>query len=72
MNSSRHLLTLLGTSLLVLSGCATGEGSESAEEAETGGMDLVQVSNGFGQLLPHTIRRLDANGNPTSDRSRSG
>lgn len=28
-------------------------------------MDLQQVSNGFGQILPHTILKLDAQGNPT-------
>jgi hypothetical protein len=28
-------------------------------------MDLVQVSNGFGQILPYSVFRLDGQGNPT-------
>ncbi|MFT7676987.1 MAG: hypothetical protein ACI8QC_000964 [Planctomycetota bacterium] len=28
-------------------------------------MNLVEVTNGFGQLLPHSIQKLDPQGNPT-------
>lgn len=47
----------LGASLLLF-GC--GGGSSGSSQAGT--MDLVQVSNGFGQLLPHKVFRLNANG----------
>ncbi|MBL8863573.1 MAG: hypothetical protein JNK02_16405, partial [Planctomycetes bacterium] len=48
---------VLGPGLL-LAGC--GGSSNSASQA--GSMDLVQVSNGFGQVLPHKVYRLNANG----------
>jgi len=43
---------------LVLTGCGGG----SSGSSEAGSMDLVQVSNGFGPLLPHRLYRLNPNG----------
>lgn len=48
--------------LIALSGCGSGGGSSSGAGAV---MDIETASNGFGQLLPHTVRKLDVNGNPT-------
>jgi hypothetical protein len=47
---------------VALSGCDGGGDSSGG----TGTIDLVQVSNGFGQLLPHKVFRLDENGAPTT------
>jgi len=53
MKHSRLALTLLGTSAAVLPACSGGEGTSS------GSMDLVQVSSGFDQLVPHRVFKID-------------
>ena len=54
----------------LLVGCGSG-GSSSGEGQGTIGdsgaqMDIFQVSNGFGTLLPHTTFKADSNGFPTT------
>jgi hypothetical protein len=61
MIQTRSTLVLLGTALLLIPACGGGD-SGGAKPT----LDLSQVSNGFGQILPHTALKLDANGNPTS------
>jgi len=61
MIQTRSTLVLLGTALLLIPACGGGD-SGGAKPS----LDLSQVSNGFGQILPHTALKLDANGNPTS------
>jgi hypothetical protein len=56
-------LCALSTALpLALSACGGGGGG-GGSAAE---MDLVEVSNGFGLLLPHQVFKADAQGNPTT------
>ncbi len=59
--ASSSARNLLAAPLLLLAAC--GGGSSGGTEAT---MDLVQVSNGFGQLLPHKVLRLDDAGQPTT------
>ena len=66
MNNSRLVLVSLGMTAVLLPACGGGLGSSGNGGGSHSGMDLVQVSNGFGQMLPHTVFRLDANGNPTT------
>jgi hypothetical protein len=63
MKNSRLALVFLGATALLLSACGGGAGAGGG--GGNSGMDLSQVSIGFGQLLPHTVLQLDANGNPT-------
>jgi hypothetical protein len=57
-------VALLGSVTLLFTACGGGTSS-----AEGGGsatlMNLIEVSNGFGQLVPHQIQELDSLGNPT-------
>lgn len=67
-------IALLGASGVALTACSGGTSSK-----EGGGssavMSLLELSNGFGQLVPHRIHQLDSQGNPSqqiiSIRSRS-
>ena len=67
MHSNRQALFLLGlgASVFAVAACGAGSSSDNGSGSGGGSMDLVQVSNGFGQLLPHTVLQLDASGNPT-------
>jgi hypothetical protein len=47
--------------LALMHGCGGGHSGSGGG----GQMDLLQASNGFGQILPHTVLALDASGNPT-------
>jgi len=58
--------TLRITGVAVLALGFTACGPESAPDGPTNLMSLEEASNGFGQLVPHTIRKLDATGNPTA------
>jgi len=66
MIKSAHGLqvALLGTAALFLAACQGGTSS-----AEGGGsatlMNLIEVTNGFGQLVPHQIQKLDQFGQPS-------
>lgn len=62
MNKLRLSLGLMGASSMLFAACGGG-GSSSGGAGSV--MDIEQVANGFGQILPHTIRRVDASGNPT-------
>ena len=53
---------LAALSLLAVVGCSGGGGSNAPAA-----MDIVRVSNGFGELLPHTVFELDqSSGEPTN------
>jgi hypothetical protein len=62
MKHIQPALFLLGASFVLIPACGAG-GAEGGGAAAN--MDLVQVSNGFGQILPYSVFRLDASGNPT-------
>jgi len=64
MKNSRLVLVSLGAVASLFAACGGGAADDSGGGSSSG-MDVVEVSNGFGQLLPHTVRRLDQNGNPT-------
>ena len=64
MKISRLALFSTAATAFFLPACGGGGGAD--EGGNGGDMDLVQVSNGFGQLLPHTVLKLDGNGNPTN------
>ena len=58
---------LLTASALLFPACGGGSSDETSGPGGTGGtMDLVEASNGFGQLLPHTVLKIGANGLPTA------
>jgi len=63
MNKLRLSLGLMGASVLLFPACGGGGGSSTGGAGSA--MDIEQVANGFGQLLPHTIRKVDAAGAPT-------
>jgi hypothetical protein len=58
----RHFTRSIALASLILAGCGSGGGSGSGAAAQ---MNLLEASNGFGLLLPHQVRKADANGNPT-------
>jgi len=61
MKHIQPALLLLGATFILFPACGGGgEGGGSAAN-----MDLEVVSNGFGQILPHSVFRLDQAGNPT-------
>jgi len=64
MNQLRLTVALMGSSALLLAGCG-GSSSDSGTGGAGSAMDIQQVANGFGQILPHTARKVDANGTPT-------
>ncbi len=64
--ASRASLLLAGLSLVAgaLAGsCGGGGGGGGGSDSQ---MDLVEVSNGFGRLVPHQVFELDSSGNPSS------
>lgn len=63
MKHIQPALVLLGATLVLLPACGGG-GVEGGGGAGAD-MDLEQVSNGFGQMLPYAVFRLDPSGNPT-------
>lgn len=63
MTKLRVGLLSLGSGLLLLAGCG---GSSSREEGQAAVFTIEQVSNGFGQLLPHTTFRLGPDNQPTA------
>jgi len=64
MRANGFHVALLGSAVLLLPACGGGKSS-----AEGGGsatlMNLIEVTNGFGQLVPHQVPELDELGNPT-------
>ncbi len=57
--------TLAASPVVFLFASCSGGGSGSSGSASQ--MDLLEVSNGFGLMLPHQVRKADANGNPTAE-----
>ena len=60
---------LLSTSLFITAcaGGGSGDGVDLPDGTNIGGdLEIIEVSNGFGRLLPHQIRVADPNGLPTS------
>ena len=62
----RLVLTLAALPAVFLSACSGGGGGGGGGGA-SGQMDLIEVSNGFGLMLPHQVFAVDAQGNPTSN-----
>jgi YVTN family beta-propeller protein len=60
--SNWSLLAVCGLSSLLLTACG---GSSSGSGGS--GMDLVQMSNGFGVMVPYQVFKPDAQGNPTQE-----
>lgn len=65
MSKSRLPLAALGTAGLLFAACGGGSSSSEDGGGSESVMSLEEVSNGFGQLVPHTIRLLDAQKQPT-------
>ncbi|MCP3914441.1 MAG: beta-propeller fold lactonase family protein [bacterium] len=69
-STQRLNLVLAGSVASLLASCGgTGSsGTANADEGASAQMTLEEVSNGFGQLVPHTINRVDpSTGQPTND-----
>lgn len=65
MRLNRLQVALLSTLTVFLPACGdlnSGRGSDSGSASV---LRLKDVSNGFGQLIPHTVQQLDFAGNPT-------
>lgn len=61
----RHVLPTalsLGVAAALLAACSSGGGSGGGSQ-----MEILRVSNGFGEILPHKTFRLGPNGEPTSE-----
>jgi YVTN family beta-propeller protein len=69
MKNHRLALVVLGGAALLFPACGGGGGGGGSSGSSGGSsLDLQQVSNGFGQLLPHTVFALDqATGQPTQN-----
>jgi hypothetical protein len=63
MTLHRLTIGLLGAAAFLFPAC--GGSGASSSSGGGGAMDLVQSSNGFGQLLPYTVKQLNAQGQPT-------
>ncbi len=64
MHLNRLQLALLGTLSVLLPACGGLESKRGADSGSAALLRLKDVSNGFGQLIPHTVQKLDAAGNP--------
>jgi DNA-binding beta-propeller fold protein YncE len=53
---------VLALPLALVSACGGGAAGGSASQ-----MELIEVSNGFGLMLPHQVFKADASGNPTQE-----
>ncbi len=61
-------VVLLGGVVALVPACGGGGGGGSSGSSGGSNMDLQQVSNGFGQLVPFSVFRLDpATGTPTQN-----
>lgn len=68
MKNQRLALVVLGGAALLFPACSGGGGGGSSSSGSGGTLDLQQASNGFGQLLPHTVFELDqTTGLPTQN-----
>ena len=57
--------TLAASPVVFLFASCSGGGSGSSGSSSQ--MDLLEVSNGFGLMLPHQVRKADVNGDPTAE-----
>src|SRR5262245_50787695 len=60
----RSALALSGLTALLFTACG---GSGGGSSGSGGSMDLVQMSNGFGIMVPYQVHKPDSVGNPTSE-----
>ncbi|MDZ4771658.1 MAG: beta-propeller fold lactonase family protein [Planctomycetota bacterium] len=67
MKNHRLALFLLGSATLLSIPSCGGGGSGGSGSGSSGTMDVQQISNGFGQLVPFTVFRLNASGQPTGN-----
>jgi len=67
MRISRFQIATIGIAALLLPACGGSDSSKESSPDQGSGslMNLSKLSNGFGQLVPHSIQQLDENGNPT-------
>ena len=65
MTQNRLNHVALGLGALLFAACGGGGKSSAEGGGSATTMGLIEVSNGFGQIVPHTIQRLDEFGNPT-------
>jgi len=61
----RYSTALLGASSLLFTACGGSATKSGPGLGSQSIMDLVEVSNGFGQLVPHSIQKLGTDGKPT-------
>jgi len=50
--------------VFLLASCSGGGGGTPGSASQ---LDLLEVSNGFGLMLPHQVRKADVNGDPTAE-----
>ena len=67
MNNNRLSVAVFAGLALGLAGCGGNSGDSPGSGGSATAMSLVTVSNGFGQILPHTTFRLDSNDEVTSE-----
>jgi len=65
MRLNRLQSALIGTLTILLPACGGLASKKGADSGSQALLRLQDVSNGFGQLIPHTVQRLDSLGNPT-------
>lgn len=69
MHSHASLVALAGIGAVLMTSCSGSGGSApgSPPPGSGGPFDVVDVSNGFGLLLPHQVHALDSSGMPTPE-----
>lgn len=68
MTSSRLVIVALAGGAAALAGCGGADNSKNSQPGTSGSaavMRVLEVSNGFGQLIPHRVREVDSQGNLT-------
>ena len=64
--SARFSLALAPALALVFTACGGGGSAGGSGSSSSSGFNFVEVSNGFGKLLPYKIAVLDASGQPST------
>jgi hypothetical protein len=64
MSDLRYIAGFLGLAAFAFTSCSSGSSGSSAGGSS---FDLSHVGNGFGQLLPHQVKILGDDGEPTSN-----
>ena len=65
MRLNRLQVALLSTLTVLLPACGGISSKRGEDSGSQSLLRLMDVSNGFGQLVPYTVQKLDAAGNPT-------